>query len=826
MEYKNLQLIEHKIWQLVLLLVAMSIFFLQCEQPDSTYRSLRSQALTIDPDQKEKEITSFYFKANKNDALEIDIPGIIDVEERSIYLKVPYRTALEETSPDGNSLVELTPTISIKGHSIDPPSETAQSYIDGTAFTYTITAGNGTSTEYSVYVEISSQNDKSIDTFSFLRTDNPFLTEDIHGIINEEEKTITIELPYITPLDNLVPTISIAGDLINPANNSPQEFQDGTASTYTVTGADNRTRDYAVTVNLSHIDLLDISIPDCDLSPAFSADNLEYVCYLSNENITSTTDSTTSTTNSVTSTIIAEPADQTAYIKMNDEPRVQGSQSFTFTAESGDTTITIEVAHPTTPLTKVYIVSIIRGYWPIVTLKAFNAGDHDGFGENVVIWNDTIVISAPGEGSNSSDKPEDNSMPGSGAVYVFRINNSENNYWTQEAYLKAPNPEKYDRFGTSIAAYENILVIGARGPDSGVVYVFERSESDWNLKTILKAPNSYPGDQFGNAVDIQDTTIIIAAKGEDESGLVYIFSKKDSTNNSDNSDNTNNTDNAWKFEALLKAPNEEAGDQFGESLAIHENRIVVGSTSEDCNSVLSVNGDNYFISDDNNSAKGSGAVYVYYKNDTEWIFEAYLKAPNNEAEDGFGKSVDIYQDTIVVGAWGEDSNRTSIETQVTITENNQAESSGAAYAYRLIEGNWIFEAFIKASNASQGDGFGNSVSIYNNTLVIGARGEDGGQSNVFIGTNYVDDNTASGAGAAYIFNRTASLWTQTAVLKSPNTTKGDAFGQSVSIYNNTIIIGSDQEDSSQNNIINWGDDSLDNKASNSGAAVIFEYNEY
>jgi hypothetical protein len=82
--------------------------------------------------------------------------------------------------------------------------------------------------------------------------------------------------------------------------------------------------------------------------------------------------------------------------------------------------------------------------------------------------------------------------------------------------------------------------------------------------------------------------------------------------------------------------------------------------------------------------------------------QAYLKASNTRAEDGFGWSVAISGETIVVGAPGEDSNATGVGGDQT---NNSADGSGAVYVFVRNAGSWTQQAYLKASNTWAGDNF-------------------------------------------------------------------------------------------------------------------------
>ena len=143
--------------------------------------------------------------------------------------------------------------------------------------------------------------------------------------------------------------------------------------------------------------------------------------------------------------------------------------------------------------------------------------------------------------------------------------------------------------------------------------------------------------------------------------------------------------------------------------------MVVGASGEDSNAT-GINGDQT-----NNSASDSGAAYVFVRNGVTWTQQAYLKASNTDAGDLFGYSVAVSGDTVVVGAYGEDSNATGVNGDQT---DNSARDSGAAYVFVRNGGTWTQQAYLKASNTDGGDGFGYSVAVSGDTVVVGAFGED------------------------------------------------------------------------------------------------------
>lgn len=456
-------------------------------------------------------------------------------------------------------------------------------------------------------------------------------------------------------------------------------------------------------------------------------------------------------------------------------------------------------------------------------LKASNTGPEDYFGYSVAVSGDTMVVGA---------YLEDSTAAGSGAAYVF-VRDGTN--WTQQAHLKASNPGNYDFFGIAVAISGDTLVVAANGEDSsatgvdgdgsdnsasdsGAAYVFVRNGTNWTQQAYLKASNTDGGDEFGVSVAISGDTVVVGAPGENSSatgvdgdgsdnsisraGAAYVFVRNGTT---------------WTQQAYLKAANTSAagafGDAFGWSVAVSGDTVVVGSTGED-SSATGVNGDQ-----SDNRAYNSGAAYVFVRNGNTWSQQAYLKASNTEggyadydSGDTFGRSVAISEDTIVVGAPLEDSNATGVGGD---GSDNSAELSGAAYVFVREGTNWTQQAYLKASNTGTGDVFGWSVAISGDTIVVGARLED---SNAIGVNGSQSNNSIAESGAAYVFVRSGTTWTQQAYLKASNTGANDDFGVAVAVSGNTVVVGADQEDSNATGV---NGDQSNNSASNAGAAYVF-----
>jgi hypothetical protein len=280
----------------------------------------------------------------------------------------------------------------------------------------------------------------------------------------------------------------------------------------------------------------------------------------------------------------------------------------------------------------VYLFSNTSGSWAqSAYLKASNTDAGDWFGYHLALSADgaTLAVGAYGEDSSATGingDETDNTATNSGAVYLF--SNTSGN-WSQTAYLKASNTDAGDAFGYHLALLADgaTLAVGAPWEDSsatgiggneadnsagasGAVYLFSNSSGSWVQSAYVKASNTDAGDLFGRSVALSadGATLAVGAYGEgssaigiggdetdntaDYSGAVYLFS---------------NGSGSWAQTAYLKASNTDAGDLFGDSLALSADgaTLAVGADGEASNAT-GINGD-----DADNTATQSGAVYLY-----------------------------------------------------------------------------------------------------------------------------------------------------------------------------------------------------------------------
>ena len=486
--------------------------------------------------------------------------------------------------------------------------------------------------------------------------------------------------------------------------------------------------------------------------------------------------------------------------------------------------------------------------------KASNTDESDGFGGAVALSSDgnTLAIGAIGEASSAKNtdatpNQEDDNAPFAGAVYVFTRTGAGAG-WSQQAYLKASNTDLADLFGTSVALSGdgNTLAIGSIGeasnakntdttPDqtgnsvsgAGAVYVFTRTGASWSQEIYLKAPNPDARDNFGVSIALSGdgNTLAVGAIGEESNakntdvtpnqadnsalgaGAVYVFTRARTS---------------WSQETYLKASNTDAGDGFGGAVALSSdgNTLAVSAIGE------ASNAKNTDATPDqtDNSASDAGAVYVFVRTGASWSQESYLKASNTDAGDGFGYSVALSGDSnsLAVGANGEASSAKSGDATPN-QEDNSASSAGAVYVFTRTEASWSQEAYLKASNTDARDEFGAFVALDGDgdALAVSAIGEASSAKSGDATPNQAD-NSAAGAGAVYVFTRTEASWSQKTYLKASNTDANDLFGASVILSDdgNTLATGAIGEKSNAKST-----DATPNQANNStsSAGAVYIY---
>lgn len=198
----------------------------------------------------------------------------------------------------------------------------------------------------------------------------------------------------------------------------------------------------------------------------------------------------------------------------------------------------------------------------------------------------------------------------------------------------------------------------------------------------------------------------------------------------------------------------------------------------------------------------------------------YLKSSNSQMDDRFGTSVSLSADSTVlaISAPREDSGATGVDGN---ENDNSVSDSGAVYIFSFNDGTWQQNAYLKASNTGEFDGFGGAISLSadGSTIAVGAPGEDSGSTGI---NGEQIDNTAQVSGAVYVFALSDDGWQQQAYVKASNTDQSDLFGEAVSLSANgdTLAVGARGEDSSASGI-NGNEGNNSPAGSSFGAAYVF-----
>jgi len=285
--------------------------------------------------------------------------------------------------------------------------------------------------------------------------------------------------------------------------------------------------------------------------------------------------------------------------------------------------------------------------------------------------------------------------------------------------------------------------------------------------------------------------------------------------------------------AYIKASNAEAYDHFacgggnqghtGNSIALSGDgsTMAVGAPFES-GGAAGINGNQR-----DNSMYAAGAVYVYVRQADSWVQQAYVKASNPGQSDHFGSSVALSRDgnTMAVSAHWESSAATGINGS---QNDNSLPQAGAVYVFTRTGTTWTQQAYIKASNTGRpgkggddvgdGDQFGYAIALSGDgsTLAVGAITEDGGAMQI---NGNQHDDSATSAGAVYVYTRTGTTWAQQAYVKTAHMGAGDLLGFSVALSfdGNTLAATAFDEDGSGKGF----NPPHDNASINSGALYIF-----
>lgn len=432
-----------------------------------------------------------------------------------------------------------------------------------------------------------------------------------------------------------------------------------------------------------------------------------------------------------------------------------------------------------------YVFKNVGGTWNLQTkLTKSDGASGDLFGASVALEGDTALIGAylddVGAGINQ------------GTVSVFQ---RANNVWTTQAQLTPDDGSGYEFFGDCLALSGNTVIVGAPGDNAGAAitigaaFVFTRSGNSWSQEAKLMANDGSSGDRFGDSVGLSGEIALVGAVfdafgANDQQGSAYIFTR---------------LNGVWSQQAKLVADDGAKSDWFGEAVALSGESAIIGARFADIfgrpnqgaayefsringvwqeraklNSGLGASFDNFASSmaifgdtaliaaagSDVGRNTNQGSVYVFVRDKSGWNFQQVLTALDGAAGDRFGSSVAISGDTAVIGA---------------PNDNIAGPEQGSAYIFVRQGGSWVQQTKLSLSDGGIYDRFGKVVAISGDTAIVSH-----------------DERAVSGnanQGAAFVFFRTGSVWTQQAMFVASDGAAQDNFATSVSVSGDRALIG-------------------------------------
>ncbi|RKY21412.1 MAG: hypothetical protein DRQ55_04575 [Planctomycetota bacterium] len=308
--------------------------------------------------------------------------------------------------------------------------------------------------------------------------------------------------------------------------------------------------------------------------------------------------------------------------------------------------------------------------------------------------------------------------------------------------VPAPDPAPLEAFAGGLASGGQTIAVGSPAADGlrGKVELLDRSGDSFQLVDTL-APASLPARAgFGGAIELDGDTLAVGAPNphypSSSPGAVWIFVR---------------SGGAFVFQQELVPASALLGDQFGRSLALDGERLLVGAPFDD------------------DLGAQSGSAFVFERVGEVWTETAQLLPNDGASGDQFGRSVALSGDTALVGAWLSDA----------ATDDDDAPVSDAGAAYVFVTEDdvlWSQQAqLLDEAEPEPSDHMGQSVGLHEDHALVGAPR---------------DDMLADDTGVVHHFARAADTWSLTRTFQELGVTPGGQFGSSMSSVNNLLLVGS------------------------------------
>ena len=303
-----------------------------------------------------------------------------------------------------------------------------------------------------------------------------------------------------------------------------------------------------------------------------------------------------------------------------------------------------------------------------------------------------------------------------------------------EARLNGSPPQEFAAFGARLAISGDTAVVGAYAEDT---------------PDGVNAGAAYVFVRSGSAWTLQQKLrpepagpvrqfgVAVAASGDtivvgDDEEQVYVFVRSGTT---------------WTQQQQLSASDGAPGDEFGTALAVSGDTAVIGAHAS-------------------HLPDGAGAAYVFVRSGTTWSEQQKLTASDGAAADHFGLTISLSGDTVALSAYADDTPR--------------GFDAGSAYVFVRSGTTWTEQQKLTASDGGADEWFGVGLALSGNSLLVGAPRDDQiGQADV---------------GAAYVFVRSGTTWSEQQKLLAADSEADDFLGWAADLEGDLAVVGAPRDD--------------------------------
>ena len=362
-----------------------------------------------------------------------------------------------------------------------------------------------------------------------------------------------------------------------------------------------------------------------------------------------------------------------------------------------------------------------------------DGSEDDRFGQSVLITDDWIFIGANRDYTNNIN---------SGSVYIYNYDQNMNIVLFEKIIPSDYSSDQF--FGKSLSYNNDWLAVSSiydedNGIKSGAVYIYHFNGESFIEHSKITAFDGSSFDRFGYSIDIYSNKLIVGSIYDDDrgenSGAAYLYEYQN--------------DN-WDLIDKICPEHLSSMDLFGYSVSMNDSYLAVSSPQSSL---------------ENSQA---GAVDIFSLEDYNFLEFNTIIPEDLGQYNQFGKSLEMDSTLLAIGSIYDDENSIN---------------AGSVYIYRLIDGSWVFNDKIFASDGIANDNFGLSLSLNNNWISIGS----------------IDDDNGIDSGSLYLFESENGIFIEKAKLSSSDGNPYDEFSSSLSLKSDFLVVGAKFDDDNGNN---------------------------